>query len=72
MLASLSATIPSYQGSPQLLSTLESLSDARTVFNYNNNNEEEEEGEDNDVHLLGTHCMPGIGWYFTCILSLEI
>ena len=72
MLASLSATILSYQDSPQLFSTLESLSDPNNnivIINYNNNNEEE---EDHAVHLLGTHCMPDIGWYFTCILSLEM
>lgn len=67
MLASLSATIPSHQDGPQLLSTFEALSDARTVCNYNNN--EEEEGS--NANVSSTRCMPGLGWYLMHILSSD-
>lgn len=54
------------QDSPQLPSALGAPL-TRTVFDYNSN--EEEEGS--DVHALSTPCVPGIGWDFMRIFSLD-
>lgn len=48
---------------------IRSPSDPRTVFNYNNDNEEKD--DDDEVHLMSTYFVPGVGWHFMRILSLD-